>query len=137
MKTLWILLLAVTTPAFSQISWTEPPKAPTTVRVEHLDDKDYGELKKLDVARETAMNAYIKARDAYKDKLESLESSHNATPITSCNFSRDVEWKGRYMIVDEFSQAGGCNNSIYVTSPATDLVGHTLQFTGPSTWSPQ
>ena len=84
--------------------------------------KSTSELTALDKAKEEAMNTYIKARDAYEDKRKNIESNHQAVASNSCEFERDVEWKGQYLIVDEFSHSEWCNNNIILTGPANSYI---------------
>jgi hypothetical protein len=88
------------------IRYGEPD--PDKVRVEKLSDEEVASLAKLSDAREKALETYLAARDSYEKTKGDLQQKYHAySQEGDCNKPKvDVEWKGKFIIVEEFPAQG-------------------------------
>jgi Skp family chaperone for outer membrane proteins len=125
MKTLAALILLASAPLFAQTMRYEEPQ-PDQVRIAQLADAEFDKLTKESDARQKALEAYFAARDEYNKTKTALEDKYDAHQTAySCEgqAKTDVEWKGKFIVVEKYSaQPAGINGcggpSWFTTSPS-------------------
>lgn len=105
MKSIALLMLLASAPAFAQMQYADPQ--PNQVHVATLTDEEAAKLQSLSDRKQAALKAYFDLRDEYNSTKSHLEDKYDAhAQQGSCETSQtNVEWKGKFIIVERYDGA--------------------------------
>jgi hypothetical protein len=124
MKVIAICALLAAMPAFAQTLHYDEPQ-PDQVKIAQLTDAEAAQLASESDTKQKALKAYFEARDAYSRTKASLEDKYDAHEVSAtCGGAKtDVEWKGKFIVVEHYETANSLSCYIGTTGSVAFATG--------------